>query len=73
MLKAFTPMHDLKIIYNAMVGSIINYSAPLLLNTSKIDNAPLIQMTNSAHKIICGTGSVLHCLGDPINQRNKIA
>jgi hypothetical protein len=61
-LKSTLAKKDLIIVYKAIIGSLMNYCAPLFLN-SGTDNDNLLKVVeNRAHKIICGKYCKSECI-----------
>ena len=75
-LRILRPMlsnTNLQVTYNALLRSILEYSAPLFLGITQTESNRLEAMQNRFHKLLCGRECKKNCMEDLESRRRKLA
>ena len=70
-LKQFMSKQQLKLTYNSMIRSYIEYCAPLFLGLPVGESNRLEKFQRRFHRIVCGKHCMENCL-DPLDHRRKM-
>ena len=64
---------NLQVTYNALLRSILEYCAPLLLGITQTNSNRLEAVQKRFHKLLCGRGCKKNCMEDLESRRRKLA
>ena len=72
-LRPLLPDKSLRVTYNALLRSILEYCAPLFLGITQTDSNRLEAVQNRFHKLLCGRECKKKCMEDLESRRRKLA
>jgi len=68
-LKSTPSKKELLIVYNGLIGSLLDYAAPIFMNATIKNDDLLNSCVKRAHKIICGPNCKMNCIPDIASRR----